>query len=273
LACDEAELATVKAAASAKTLMILSSLSNTDVEVVAAQSTPVFFQLYVYRDREVTRALLERAVKAGCKAIVVTVDAPRLGRRERDVRNRFHLPPHLKVKNLVPAGFGDLVDSEDSGLAAYFERLIDPALAWKDIAWLRSISPVPIAIKGIVRADDAARAADEGANAIVVSNHGGRQLDGSPATADVLGRVVDAVKGRAEILIDGGVRRGTDVLKAVALGARAVLVGRPILWGLAIEGAVGASKILEILRAELDLAMTLAGTPSLDAIDRTLIDP
>jgi len=273
LACEEAEIATATAASRARTIMILSSLSNTDVErvVPAAAPAPVFFQLYVYRDRGATRDLAARAQSAGCKAIVVTVDAPRLGRRERDVRNRFRLPSHLHVKNLVPAGYGDLVEAEDSALAAYFEKLIDPTLSWKDFAWLRSITSLPIAIKGIIRADDAARAAAEGADAIVVSNHGGRQLDGSPATADVLARVVDAVGGRAEVLVDGGVRRGADVLKAVALGARAACVGRPILWGLAVSGAAGALDVLEILRAELDLAMTLAGTPALAAVTRDLL--
>jgi 4-hydroxymandelate oxidase len=273
LACADAELATARAASRAKTLMCLSSLSNTNVEEVvpAAAPSPVFFQLYVYKDRAVTRELLLRAATAGCKAIVVTVDAPRLGRRERDARNRFHLPKGLHVRNLVPAGFGELPITEDSGLAAYFEDLIDPALAWKDIAWLRSISPLPIVIKGIVRADDAAHAAAEGAAAIVVSNHGGRQLDGSPATADVLARCVDAIGGRAEVLVDGGIRRGTDVLKAISLGARCALVGRPILWGLAVNGADGATAVLDILRRELDLAMTLAGAPTLADLSRDLL--
>lgn len=273
LACAEAERATARAASRAKTLMCLSSLSNTNVEeiVPAASPSPVFFQLYVYKDRAITKDLLLRAASAGCKAIVVTVDAPRLGRRERDTRNRFHLPKGLHVRNLVPAGFGELPISEESGLATYFEELIDPALAWKDVAWLKSISPVPLIVKGIVRPDDAAHAASEGVDAIVVSNHGGRQLDGSPATADVLSRCVDAIAGRAEVLVDGGVRRGTDVLKAIALGARCVLVGRPILWGLAVNGADGAFAVLEILRRELDLAMTLAGTPDLASITRDLV--
>jgi 4-hydroxymandelate oxidase len=275
MACEDGELATARAAKACGTAMMLSSLSNTDVEdVCAAHPGGVFFQLYVYRDREATRGLVERAEKAGAKALVLTVDAPLLGRRERDVRNAFSLPAFLKVKNLVPAGYGDLDKSIGaSGLATYFAGLIDPSLSWKDIAWLRSITKLPIAIKGIVRVDDAKRARDEGASAIVVSNHGGRQLDASPATLDVLARVADAVGGDLEVLVDGGVRRGADALKALALGAKAVLVGRPILWGLAWDGEAGARFVLETLRREFDLAMALAGCPTIASITRDLIDP
>ncbi|HEY1954643.1 MAG TPA: alpha-hydroxy acid oxidase [Polyangiaceae bacterium] len=275
LACDDGELATARAARGAGTAMMLSSLSNTDLEDVAEEHPDgTFFQLYVYRDRNATVGLVRRAEDAGCKALVLTVDAPLLGRRERDVRNAFSLPPHLKVKNLVPVGYGDVEGSIGiSGLAAYFASLIDPALAWSDIAWLRSITKLPIAIKGIVRVDDARRARDEGASAIVVSNHGGRQLDGSPATLDVLAPIADAVGRDVEVLLDGGVRRGTDVLRALALGARAVLVGRPILWGLAWSGETGARFVLDTLRRELDLAMALAGTPTLTAITRDLLEP
>ncbi len=275
LACAEGELATARAARAAGTAMMLSSLSNTDVEeVAAAHPERTIFQLYVYRDREATVRLVRRAEDAGCKALVLTVDAPLLGRRERDVKNAFSLPRDLKVKNLVPAGYGDIEKTiGESGLAAYFASLIDPSLAWKDIAWLRASTKLPLAIKGIVRVDDARRARDEGASAIVVSNHGGRQLDSSPATLDVLAPIADAVGRDVEVLVDGGVRRGTDVLKALALGAKAVLVGRPILWGLAHDGEAGARFVLETLRSELDLAMTLAGAPTLDAITRDLVEP
>ncbi len=273
MAHDDGELGTARAARATRTAMMLSSLSNTDVEeVAAAHPDGTFFQLYVYRDREATAGLVRRAEAAGCKAIVLTVDAPLLGRRERDVRNAFALPPALKVKNLVPAGYGDLdAVMGESGLAAYFASLIDPSLSWKDIAWLRSLTKLPLAIKGIVRVDDAKRARDEGATAIVVSNHGGRQLDGSPATLDVVADVADAVGRDVEVLMDGGVRRGTDVLKALALGAKAVLVGRPILWGLAWDGERGAQFVLETLRRELDHAMALAGCPSLESITRDLV--
>ncbi|MCB1036010.1 MAG: alpha-hydroxy-acid oxidizing protein [Acidobacteria bacterium] len=273
LACTEGEKATARAAAAAGTIMILSTLSNTPIEeVVAARSGPVWFQLYVYRDREATRALVQRAQAAGCEALVLTVDAPLLGRRERDMRNRFQLPPGLSVENLLPQGMGDLpAGVRDSGLAAYFASLLDPSLSWKDLDWLRSITDLPVLVKGVVRADDAVKAVEHGASGIVVSNHGGRQLDTSPATIDVLEEVATAVDGRAEVLIDGGVRRGTDVLKALALGARAVLVGRPILWGLAADAQAGAERILGILRDELDLALALCGCPTVADIRRDLV--
>jgi 4-hydroxymandelate oxidase len=273
MAHADGELATVRAAGAAGTVMILSSLSNTAVEqVVAAARGPVWFQLYVYRDRDATAGLVRRAEAAGCKAIVLTVDAPQLGRRERDVRNRFCLPEQLAVENLLPAGYGKLARPEqDSGLAAYFASLIDPALSWRDIAWLRSLTELPLIIKGIVRVDDAERAIDAGASAIIVSNHGGRQLDTSIATIDALARIGEAVGDRIELMVDGGVRRGTDVIKALALGAKAVCVGRPILWGLAADGQAGVEHVLGILRDELDLAMALCGTPNIAAITRDLV--
>jgi 4-hydroxymandelate oxidase len=273
MACEEGERATVRAAGAAGTIMILSSLSNTAVEeVVAAATGPVWFQLYVYKDREATAGLVRRAEAAGCEAIVLTVDAPRLGRRERDVRNRFHLPPGLAVENLLPAGYGEVArPPSESGLASYFASLIDPSLGWADVAWLRGLTRLPIVIKGIVRADDAVRAVEVGAAAVVVSNHGGRQLDGSIATIDALPGVVAAVGGRLEVLMDGGIRRGTDVLKAIALGARAVCLGRPVLWGLAVDGQAGAEHVLGVLREELERAMALCGAATVGAIERELV--
>jgi 4-hydroxymandelate oxidase len=273
MACAEGERATVRAAGAVGTIMILSALSNTAVEeVVAAATGPVWFQLYVYRDREATAGLVRRAEAAGCEAIVVTVDAPQLGRRERDVRNRFHLPAGLAVENLLPAGYGAVErPPQESGLAAYFASLIDPALCWDDIAWLRGLTRLPLLLKGIVRADDAVRAVDVGAAGVVVSNHGGRQLDGAIATIDALPGIVEAVGGRIEVLLDGGIRRGTDVIKAIALGASAVCVGRPVLWGLAVDGQAGVEHVLGILRDELDLAMALCGAPNVGAIGRDLV--
>jgi len=274
LACEDGELATAGAAERAGTVMILSSLSNTDIEaVIDATEAPVWFQLYVYRDRPATEALVRRAEAAGAQALVLTVDAPRLGSRERDVRNHFHLPDGLEVKNLVASGYGEVARQQmsESGLAAYFASLIDPSLSWRDIAWLRSITKLPIWIKGIVRADDAQRAVDYGAAGVVVSNHGGRQLDTAVATIEALPMIADAVDGRIPILIDGGIRRGTDVLKAVALGADAVLLGRPILWGLAAGGRRAAARVLELLRREFDLAMALAGCASVEDITRDLV--
>lgn len=276
LACPEGELATVRAAGAAGTVMILSTLATTPVEeVVAAASGPVWFQLYIYKDRKASEGVVRRAEAAGCKALVLTVDAPLLGRRERDIRNRFRLPLGLAVANMLPEGYGEVPPAAaDSGLAAYFATLLDPALTWKDVAWLRSITHLPVLVKGIVRPDDALRAAEAGAAGIVVSNHGGRQLDTSPATIDVLPEIADvlSVRGhRIELLMDGGVRRGTDVLKAIAMGAQAVLVGRPILWGLGAAGEAGAALVLRMLRDEFDLAMALAGAPTVADITPDLI--
>ena len=279
LATEEGERATARAAGAAGTVMILSTLSTTPVEeVVAAASGPVWFQLYVYRDRKATEGLVRRAEAAGCRALVLTVDAPLLGRRERDVRNRFRLPPGLGIANMLSEGYGEVPPAPagvaDSGLAAYVASLLDPALSWKDVVWLQSITRLPVLVKGIVRPDDAVRAAEAGAAGIVVSNHGGRQLDTSPATIEVLPDVVDALAAhghRIEVLMDGGIRRGTDVLKALAFGAKAVLVGRPILWGLAADGEAGAAHVLRLLRDEFDLAMALAGAPSVAEITRDLV--
>jgi 4-hydroxymandelate oxidase len=272
LAHPDGELASVRGAGDAGTLFILSTLSNTRVEdVIAAAAGPVWFQLYVYRDRGATEALVRRVEAAGARALVVTVDAPLLGRRERDVRNRFALPPELKCENL--AGEAEVVERArtDSGLSTYFASLLDPTLSWRDVEWLRARTALPIVVKGLVRPDDARRAVDAGVAAVVVSNHGGRQLDTSPATAEVLGPVVDAVAGALEVLVDGGVRRGTDVLKAVALGARAVLVGRPVLWGLAAGGREGVAAALEVLRRELDLAMALCGCATVGDVGAGLL--
>jgi 4-hydroxymandelate oxidase len=272
LAHPDGELATARAASRAGTIMILSTLSNSSVEDVArTASGPVWFQLYVYKDRGATVDLVQRVEAAGCQALVLTVDAPLLGRRERDVRNRFQLPDGLRVENMLARGLGTLPPAEDSGLAAYFATLLDPSLTFDDISWLRSKTRLPVLVKGIVRPDDAWQAVDHGAAAVIVSNHGGRQLDTSPATIDVLESIVAAVGGRGEVLIDGGVRRGTDVVKALALGARAVLVGRPVLWGLAAGGEDGVVDVLEILRSELDLAMALVGCSNLEAIQRDLV--
>jgi 4-hydroxymandelate oxidase len=275
LAHPDGEIATARAAGAEGTVMILSTLANTAVEEVVREATgPIWFQLYVYRDRAATEAVIARAEAAGCRALVLTVDAPLIGARERDVRNGFALPPGLAVANMLPAGYGTIGRrAGESGLAAYIAETFDQAVTWKDLGWLRSRTKLPLVLKGIVRADDARRALDAGVDAIVVSNHGGRQLDTSPATIDALPRVTEAVAGRCEVLVDGGVRRGTDVLKALAFGARAVLLGRPILWGLAIDGRAGVEHVLGVLRREIDLAMALAGCASVNDITRDLVDP
>ena len=264
LACPEGETATVRAAGRAGTIFTLSTLSNRPMEeVAAAASGPWWFQLYVYRDRGATEALVARAEEAGASALVLTVDAPLLGRRERDIRNRFHLPPGLRVSNLVAAGYDGIPEGAGaSGLANYVASFHDPSLSWKDVDWLASRTRLPILIKGVVHPADGRRALDHGVAGVVVSNHGGRQLDTAIATIDALPAVVEAIAGRVPVLLDGGIRRGTDVVKALARGADAVLVGRPLLWGLAVGGEEGARRVLALLAAELDLALALCGCRS-----------
>jgi 4-hydroxymandelate oxidase len=267
LACSDCEAATARAAAAMDTVLCVSTLSNLSLEQVraAAPAAPQWFQLYVQRDRGVTAELVARAAAAGYEALVVTVDAPLLGRREGAVRRGLRLPPHLGLGNFSPdVGAAMLAhrNAGDSSLAAHFAVTSDPSVTWRDLGWLRGLSPLPLVLKGVLRPDDARRAADEGAAAVVVSNHGGRQLDGAVASLDALPAVVAAAGNRLEVLMDGGVRRGTDVLIALALGARAVLLGRPVLWGLAVGGETGAARVLELLRDEVDLALALAGCTS-----------
>ena len=274
LACDRGEIATAKAAKAAKTLFILSSLSNTAMEAVfSGAASPRWFQLYIYKDREITFELVKRAEAAGAEAIVLTVDAPGLGTRERDTRNNFRLPEGLTVENLAPLGKGNFPEVKGSGLAAYVRANFKQDLGFDDLDWLCRSTELPVVVKGVVRADDARRAAEHGAKAVVVSNHGGRQLDAAPATCEALPHVVDAAGDLCEIYVDGGIRRGSDVLKAIALGARAVLVGRAVLWGLCVAGEQGATQVLEILRRELDEAMLLCGCSRLSDIGRWLLVP
>ena len=292
LACEDGELATARGAKKMGTLFILSSLSNTAMEkvfslarsaatgppshssgVTARAGGPCWFQLYVYKDREITRSLVQRAEAAGAEAIVLTVDAPGLGTRERDMRNNFRLPDGLAVENLTPLGKGAMPMVEGSGLAAYVRENFKSDLGFDDLDWLCGCTNLPVIVKGVCRGDDARRAAEHGAKAVVVSNHGGRQLDTAPATCEVLPHVVEAIGERCEVYVDGGIRRGSDVLKAIALGARAVLVGRPILWGLTARGEQGAAHVLEILRRELDEAMLLCGCTRLSDIGRWILEP
>jgi 4-hydroxymandelate oxidase len=274
LACAEGEIAAARAAKAAGTLFILSSLSNTAMEAVLPEAaSPRWFQLYIYRDREVTRALVQRAEAASAEAIVLTVDAPGLGTRERDMRNRFTLPEGLCVENLAPLGKAKMPEVSGSGLAAYVRDNFKSDLSFDDLDWLCGCTKLPVVVKGVCRGDDARRIAEHGAKAIVVSNHGGRQLDTAPATSEVLPHIVDLIGDRCEIYVDGGIRRGSDVLKAIALGARAVLVGRPILWGLTVDGERGALAVLNILRRELDEAMLLCGCTTVGEINRSLLAP
>lgn len=272
MANESGEVAVAKAATKAGTIMILSTLSNSSAEeVTMASDGNIWFQLYVFKDREITVNLIKRVENAGCKALVLTVDAPFLGLRERDVKNKFNLPDGFTVKNLEPYYKEKLSLNHDSGIAGYFSENLDPSLNWKDIEWLKSKTSLPVLIKGIGCKEDALLAVQYGADGIVVSNHGGRQLDTCRAAIDVLPEVADAVRGKIEILLDGGIRRGTDILKAIALGAKTVLIGRPVLWGLAAEGENGVSSVLDILRNELDLAMALCGCDSVSKITKDLI--
>jgi isopentenyl diphosphate isomerase/L-lactate dehydrogenase-like FMN-dependent dehydrogenase len=245
MAHPDGEVATARAAAAAGTIMCLSSASTTRPAEVAAAApgAPRWFQVYVFTDRALTEELIDEAVESGYAALVLTVDVPYLGRRERDLRVEFKIPEHLSVT-------GDL-----------FSYGFDAGVSWRDLEWLASYG-LPVVVKGILTAEDAKLACEHGAAAVVVSNHGGRQLDGVPASLDVLEEIVDAVDGRAEVLLDGGVRRGTDVLKALALGARAVLIGRAMVWGLATSGEEGVADVLRLLRDEVELGLALLGCAS-----------
>jgi 4-hydroxymandelate oxidase len=255
----DGEAAMARAAAAAGTVMCLSTLATMRPRPVAeaAPGGRRWFQLYCFQDEAVTRALVEEACECGYEAIVVTVDAPRGGNRERDRRTGFEIPAELGVPNVEAAlGSGRAITIEET-----FE-LMEPALSWDYLADLVSDCRVPVLVKGVLTAEDAALAVEHGAAGIVVSNHGGRQLDRCLATADALPEVVDAVEERAPVLVDGGIRRGVDVAIALALGADAALVGRPALWGLAAGGEAGARCVLELLREELELTLALCGCAS-----------
>jgi isopentenyl diphosphate isomerase/L-lactate dehydrogenase-like FMN-dependent dehydrogenase len=273
LAHEEGEVATARAAKTLNTIMTLSTLANCTIEEVG-QAAPhhMWFQLYVYKDREITKELVGRAADAGYKAIVMTVDSPILGRRERDIRNGFHLPDHLSAKNLAGQGLHEIGKAGNhSALATHIAALYDNALSWQSLEWIASISKLPILVKGIVRGDDAALALEHGAAGVIVSNHGGRQIDTCVAPIEALPEVAQAMDGRGELLMDGGIRRGTDVVKALALGARAVLVGRPIIWALATGGSEGVVNCLTMLKQELDLTMALSGCATLADITPDLL--
>ena len=249
----EGELAAVRGAAAAKATYVISSSASMKVEDIARAATgPVWFQLYVQRDRGFTRELVQKAEGAGCRALCVTVDSPIFGARNTEDRGKGNLPAR-ELPNLKGADY------------------LDPTLTWKDIDWLRGFATRPVLLKGILNPDDAAIAVKAGVAGIIVSNHGARNLDTVPATIDALPGVVEKVAGAMPVLVDGGIRRGTDVLKAFALGATAVQIGRPYLWGLGVAGATGVERVVAILRREFELAMMLAGRPTLKSIDRKVI--
>ncbi|MEO8458786.1 MAG: alpha-hydroxy acid oxidase, partial [Chloroflexota bacterium] len=274
LVTPDGEKATAAAAARAGTVMILSTMSSTSIEdVAAAASGPKWFQLYCYGDRGVSERLVKRAEGSGFSAVVLTVDVPRLGRRERDYRHPLVFPSDIMPVNFMHEF--DLSsmpeDSRGMALSAMVASLMDQTLTWETVSWLKSITKLPVLVKGVLTPEDAVLAVESGCSGIVVSNHGGRQLDGSPATLEVLPEIADAVGGRADIILDGGVRRGTDVLKALALGAKAVLIGRPYIWGLSYGGADGAAQVLEQLRLEFETAMALCGVTSVEQITPRIV--
>lgn len=250
LAHPDGEVATARGARLAGAGMVLSTYTSVVVETVAAEKPPLFwFQLYV-QEKGFTQALIQRVAAAGCNAICVTIDTPNSGARNRQDRSGFTFPPNLPHLTT---------------------RLIEHPLTWKDLEWIKAASSLPVLLKGVLHPDDAERAIQSGVAGIMVSNHGGRNLDTAPATIDALPRIVDRVQGRVPVIVDGGIRRGTDVLKALAYGANAVMIGRPFVHGLAVAGPAGVAAVVGILRHELELAMQLTGKATIKDVDRTLL--
>jgi L-lactate dehydrogenase (cytochrome) len=294
LCWPKGEVAAARAAHEAGTIYTLSTHSSCSIEEVAAGAPgPLWFQLYVWQNRDLTRSFVERARAAGYRALLLTVDVPVISRRERDLRNGFTVPPRLTARNVLDTVrrvgwirrvlFGprltlaNLVGAPGAPrtdivtLAGVANRQVDPSIAWGDLVWFRSLWSGPLLLKGVLTAADARRAAEHGVDGLVVSNHGGRQLDGVPAAIEALPEIVDAVAGRIDVLLDGGVRRGADVVRALALGARAVMVGRPYLYGLAAGGPAGVRHAIETLAREVDQALALVGVPRVGDLDRTIV--
>jgi isopentenyl diphosphate isomerase/L-lactate dehydrogenase-like FMN-dependent dehydrogenase len=266
MAHREGELAVARAVAEAGTIMCLSSLATSSPSDVAgaASEGARWFQLYWHPDRGVTKSMLDEARQAGFAAVVLTVDLPVLGPRERDLRTGFALHPDYRME-VYASALGDF------GLVtpSVIGQLVDPTLTWRDLEWLHANAALPVIAKGILTAEDAILAAEHGCDAVVVSNHGGRQLDRAVPSLDALPEIADAVGDRVEVLMDGGIRRGADVAVALALGAKAVLIGRPVIWGLAARGVDGAQHVFELLRDELLIALALLGCPTPDAVGRS----
>ncbi|NXN45198.1 HAOX2 oxidase, partial [Rhinoptilus africanus] len=261
LAWPDGEKSTARAAKAMNTCYIASTYSTCTLEEISAAAPGGlrWFQLYIHRNRAVSQQLVQRAEALGFQGLVLTADLPYTGKRCDDVRNGFRLPPHMKLKNL------------EGAFEVCKRSLLDPSVTWNDIYWLRSLTHLPIIIKGILTKEDAELAVRHGVQGIIVSNHGGRQLDGGPATIDALVEVVEAVQGRVEVYLDGGIRKGSDVLKALALGAKCVFIGRPALWGLAYKGEEGLQDVLRILQDEFRLSMALAGCASISEIGPHLV--
>lgn len=290
----EGERAVVRAAAKSGTIYSLSSMASCNIEEVAATAdVPKWYQIYVWKDRAVVKEFIQRCRDAGYKSLCLTVDTPTVGHRERDLRNGMTVPPSLTASSVVDAALhpvwlwhlltkpritlanvkgrpGRGVEKATT-LAMTAREQMDAGVTWDDLAWMVEEWGGPFSIKGVLRPEDAVRAVDAGVRGIIVSNHGGRQLDHAPAAIDVLPEIVDAVRDRGEVILDGGIRRGTDVVKALALGARACMIGRPYLYGLAAGGQAGVERALELLRSEVHLAMMLLGCTSVKALNRSFL--
>ena len=289
----DGEIKAARAAAQFGVPYALSTMSICSIEDVASKtSKPFWFQLYVMRDRGFVKALIERAKAAQCSALILTADLQILGQRHKDIKNGLSTPPKPTIKNLLSTlghprwalsmlsanrrYFGNIVGhvsgvSDTSSLSEWTAKQFDPALTWNDVAWIKEAWDGPLIIKGIMTPEDARLALESGADAIVVSNHGGRQLDGAPATVEVLPEIKDSLGNELEVWIDGGIRSGQDVLRVLALGADAAMIGRPYIYGLGALGEKGVIKALEIIRAELDLSMAFCGRTSVEAIDASIL--
>ena len=271
---EEGEVATAKAAAQYKTIMTHSTIANKAIEEVGPHHDKLFFQLYFSKDQSFTEEMLKKSKELGYKAIVFTVDAPRLGTRERDERNSFTMPDHLTLGNFKGTKFEqfDKIDEhEGSSMKMHSDHLFNPALTFEIIPWIKETSNLPVLVKGILRPDDAQQALGYGADGIIISNHGGRQLDTAVPTLMQIEPIREQVGPEALLIVDGGIRRGTDVLKCLALGANAVQIGRPLLWGLQHDGQAGVELVLDILKKEFIESMILSGCKNLQEITRDLV--
>lgn len=272
LAHADGEAGTARAAGAEGLLCVVPTFSSQSLEEVAEAVTgPLWFQLYCLRDRSVTKELVDRAQVAGYRALVLTVDAPVLGYRDRDIRNAFRLPGHAAPANFRTVTAPRADGPQTAELSVLNKAMVDPSVSWRDVEWLRGLTDLPIVLKGILSSEDAARAASIGVEGILVSNHGGRQVDGAVASLGALPGVLGAVDGRCEVYFDGGVRRGSDVVKALAIGARMVFLGRPVLWGLAVGGEAGVRDVLRCCKEDLDRTMAGCGCADIASIHSRLV--
>jgi 4-hydroxymandelate oxidase len=266
----EGEIGTARGASAAGAGFVISSLTTTSIDDIARNTNmPIWFQLYVQRDRGFTKEMVERAVAAGCKAVCLTVDTPVLGCRY--LQQSFGLPKNMECVHLRGLALKTPVTGHKTQRSSIYDMLFDPSFNWNDLEWLKKVAGVPVILKGVLSAEDGRRAVEHGADGVIVSNHGGRNLDTVPAAIDALPRVVEAVAGRIPVMLDSGIRRGTDVLMALALGAKAVFIGRPYVYGLAVGGAKGVERVIQILRDELERAMALTGRRSIAEIDASVL--